>query len=146
MKSRRIVIRHPRKKEPVLWLIDSEQWPRACLRAELIERGYDPRGFITIRDALASLPRDESSMPELIILELRGQSLNRQLVEEFANLRIPTIVLGGNAELNEPLIQQNQWAAVLRRPVSLGNIADAVEKIVRELLAKTAAGLYISHA
>ena len=51
-KSRRIVIRHPRKKEPAVWVIDSEQWPRACLRAELIERGYDAYGFISIGDAL----------------------------------------------------------------------------------------------
>ena len=63
MKSRRIVIHHPRKKEPILWVIDSEQWPRAMLRAELIERGYDPYGFITIGDALDSLSRASSSKP-----------------------------------------------------------------------------------
>jgi len=62
MKSRRIVIHHPRKKEPILWVIDSEQ-PRALLRAELIERGYDPYGFITISDALDSLSRASSSKP-----------------------------------------------------------------------------------
>ena len=57
MKSHRIIIRHPRKEEPVLWVIDSEQWPRAYLRAELIERGYDAYGFMTVSDALDSLSR-----------------------------------------------------------------------------------------
>jgi riboflavin biosynthesis pyrimidine reductase len=130
MKSRRIVIRHPRKKEPVLWVVDSEQWPRACLRAELIERGFDPYGFITISDALDSLSRTESSKPEVIILELREQNLTTELVQAIRNLRISTILLGGNAELNEPLIQQEKWEIVLKRPVSLGKIADVVQEIV----------------
>ena len=130
MKSRRIVIRHPHKKEPVLWVVDSEQWPRACLRAELIERGFDPYGFITISDALDSLSRTESSKPEVIILELRGQNLTTELVQAIRNLGIPTILLGGNSELNEPLIQQEKWEIVLKRPVSLGKIADVVQEIV----------------
>jgi len=130
MKSRRIVIRHPRKKEPVLWVVDSEQWPRACLRAELIERGFDPYGFITISDALDSLSGTESSKPEVIILELREQNLTTELVQAIRNLRISTILLGGNAELNEPLIQQEKWEIVLKRPVSLGKIADVVQEIV----------------
>jgi hypothetical protein len=111
-------------------VIDSEQWPRACLRAELIERGYDPYGFITIADALDSLSRPASSKPELIVLELRGQDLNQQFIEAIRNLQIPTMVLGGNAELNEPLIAKQKWEIVLKRPISLGKIADVVEKIV----------------
>ena len=129
MKSRRIVIHHPRKKEPILWVIDSEQ-PRALLRAELIERGYDPYGFITISDALDSLSRASSSKPQLIILELRGQNLSGRVVEGIRNLGIPIIVLGGTAELNDSLIQQQQWSVILRRPVSLGKIADVVQQLI----------------
>jgi DNA-binding NtrC family response regulator len=131
MSALRIAIRHRHQKEPVLWVIDSEQWPRACLRAELIERGYDPYGFITIREALDSLSRrPRTSKPELIVLELRGQDLTAQVIEAVRSLRIPTIVLGGAEELNEPLVQAQQWQIVLKRPVSLGNIADAVEEII----------------
>lgn len=129
-RSHRLVIRHPHKREPVLWVIDSEQWPRALLRAELIERGYDPYGFITIRDALDSLSRPNSSRPELIILELRDQSIVPLLTERIRNLAIPTILLAGNAELNDPLIQQHKWAVILKRPVSLGKIADVVQEVV----------------
>jgi len=32
MRSRRIIVRRPQKKEPVIWIIDSEQWPHACAR------------------------------------------------------------------------------------------------------------------
>jgi hypothetical protein len=124
-------MRHRRKKEPVLWVIDSEQWPRACLRAELIERGYDPYGFITIGDALESLSRrPPPPKSELIVLELRGQNLTEQLIEAVQALQIPTIVLGGAAELNEPLVQVQQWQVVLKRPISLGKVADVVETLV----------------
>jgi hypothetical protein len=131
MTALRIPIRHRRQKEPVLWVIDSEQWPRVCLRAELIERGYDPYGFITIRDALDSLSKlPPAPKPELIVLELRGQQLTAQLIEAVRDLRIPTIVLCGVAELNEPLVQAEQWQVVLKRPVTLGKVADAVENII----------------
>jgi DNA-binding NtrC family response regulator len=130
MKSRRLAIRHPRKKEPVVWVIDSDQWPRACLRAELIENGDDAYGFITISDALESLSQSTSLKPELIVLELRGQNLTSELLEALRNLQVPIVALGGNVELNDPLVQQQQWHAVLKRPVSLGNIAEVVQKIL----------------
>ena len=126
-KSRRIVIRHPRKNEPAVWVIDSEQWPRACLRAELIERGYDAYGFISIGDALESAA---SPKPEVIILELRGQNLSTESMEAIRSLGVPTIALGGSAELNEPLVRGHKWDLILKRPVSLGDIADAVQRIL----------------
>ncbi len=101
MKSRRIVIRHRCEGEPIFWVIDAEQWPRACLRAELIERGYDAYGFIEVQEALNSLSRVEAApKPALIILELRGQNLTKQLIDAIRNIGAHIIVLGGNAELN----------------------------------------------
>ena len=111
-------------KQPVLWVIDNEQWPRACLRAELIERGYDAHGFMSIDDALNS-----SQIPEVIVLELRGQMVTKELIDRIRDLKVPTIVLGGNPELNQPEIQKSSWEFVLKRPVSLGRIADIVEQL-----------------
>jgi DNA-binding NtrC family response regulator len=128
---KKFVNSYPASKEPVLWIIDSEQWPRACLRAELLERGFNPYGFISIRHALNSVSRrPEPPRPELVILELREQDLAPELIEAVRNLQIPTIVLGGSLELNERAIQQHKWEAVLKRPVSLGKIADLVEKLI----------------
>ena len=140
MTSRRIVIRHPRKKEPVVWVIDSEQWPRACLRAELIENGNDAYGFITISDALECLSQATSPKPELIVLELRGQHLTGELLEAVQNLHVRTLALGGNVELNDPLVQRQQWRAVLKRPVSLGYIAEAVRRILSNVQEPSEAG------
>src|SRR5262249_42667008 len=103
------------------------------LRAELIERGYDARGFITIDDALESLSRGTSSKPDALILELRGQNLTRQIVDAIRDLRVPTILLGGNSELNDPLVTQSEWKVILKRPFSLGTVADVVQKLVPRL-------------
>jgi DNA-binding NtrC family response regulator len=128
--SRRLSIQHPRKTEPVLWIVDSDQWPRACLRAELIERGYHAVGFITLNDALASLSKPRSPKPDALILELKDQELSQDLIDSIRQLGIPTILLGGSAELNHPLIRGGKWDVVLKKPFSLGTIADLVQKLV----------------
>ena len=133
MTSRRMIIRDPRQNEPVVWVVDSKQWPRACLRAELIERGYDPYGFIAITDALDSYSNGVSPKPEVLSLEFRGQNLTQQVVESIRHLGIPTILLGGNAELSDPLVRERKWDMVLKRSFSLGTIADLVETLVPHL-------------
>jgi len=35
-------------------------------------------------------------------------------------------------ELDDPLVRQRGWRSIVSRPVTLGAIADTVEKIVRE--------------
>jgi DNA-binding NtrC family response regulator len=102
----------------VLWVIDAEQWPRALLRAELIERGFDAVGYVTVRDAIDSLPERH---PDAIIVDLRGQPM--PLVERLPKLGVPVIVIGGAVELSE--LPPGEWI-VLRRPVSVGEIADRV--------------------
>ena len=134
MRVQRIGIHHPRKRDPVVWVIDAEQWPRACLRAELIERGYHPYGFIYIIDALDCLSRGASPKPEALILELRGQNLTEELVESIRTLGVRAILLGGATEFNDPLIRSHKWEMVLKRPFSLGTVADVVQKLVRVVL------------
>jgi hypothetical protein len=94
------------KREPVLWIIDSEQWPRACLRAELIERGYNPYGFIKIEDAFDAFSRGTAAKPEALVLELRNQNVTEPSVGKIRELGVPVILLGGNPELNDPVISQ----------------------------------------
>ena len=121
---------HPRRKEPVLWIVDSEQWPRACLRAELIERGYDAYGFIALNDALDALSRRITPKPDAFVLELRDQTVTKEMLEMVGSLQIPTILMGGATELSDPLIREHQWTKVLRRPFSLGAVADLVQQLI----------------
>ena len=103
----------------VVWIIDAEQWPRALLRAELIERGFDAVGYITVRDAIESLPERS---PDAIVVDLRGQPL--PLVERLLGIGAPVLIVAGAPEIND--LPEREWAAVLRRPVSIGGIADRV--------------------
>jgi DNA-binding response OmpR family regulator len=107
----------------VIWIIDAEQWPRALLRAELIERGYDAVGFLTVRDAIDQLPWRR---PDAIVVELRGQPLEH--VERLVKIGVPVVVTGGMPEINE--IQGEKFGAVMPRPVSLGDIADRVQALL----------------
>ena len=102
-----------------IWIIDAEQWPRAMLRAELIERGFDAVGYITVRDAIDSLP---SRQPDAVVVDLRGQPIAQ--VERLLQIGVPVVIVAGLPEIND--LPQREWAAVLRRPVSIGEIADRV--------------------
>ena len=114
----------------VIWIIDSQQWPRACLRAELIERGFEAIGFIELADALAALLHPSYAQPRLIILELRDQSIGRDELNILAGLYVPIIALGGSVELNAEWVKQFHWAAVLQRPFTIGQVADLVTTFV----------------
>jgi hypothetical protein len=99
-----------------IWIVDSEQWPRALLRAELIERGFDAVGYMRAADAVPT------RFPDVIVVELRGVSRN-----EVADLFEPGVPVIGIAGLPEPeWIREFEWGALLRRPVSIGEIAEAV--------------------
>jgi len=108
----------------VVWIIDPEQWPRALLRAELLERGYDAVGFLTVDDALRMMPM---RWPDLIVVDLRH--LARQEAARLFGAKVPVIALTGVAP--EPWVSGLPFAAVLQRPVSIGEIADRVEELVK---------------
>jgi DNA-binding response OmpR family regulator len=109
----------------VIWIIDSEHWPRAFLRAELIERGYDAVGYLTVDDALRTIPW---RWPDLIIVELRG--LAREEVDRLFGGNVPVIGIAGVPEINEPWLAEYPFAAVLQRPVSIGEIVQRVAQIL----------------
>ena len=108
----------------VIWIIDAEQWPRAMLRAELIERGFDAVGYVTVRDAIESLLLRP---PHAIVVDLRGQPL--ALVERLQTIGVPILIVAGTPEIND--LPKERWEAVMRRPVSIGDIADRIGAMVR---------------
>jgi len=114
----------------VVWIVGQEHWARALLRAELIERGCEAVGYEDIRTALAALRRRESPLPEVLVLELRGQLLDAQALDALCAAGVPVVILGGAVELNDPAIRSRHWAAVLRRPFTIGAAADAVQRIL----------------
>ncbi len=116
--------------KPVIWIIDSQQWPRAYLRAELIERGFDVVGFVELGEALAAFNDPEYVTPRLIVLELQRQSITKTDLEVLALFGIPAVALGGAAELSEERVKSFKWAALMQRPFTIGKVADVVEEWV----------------
>ncbi len=107
----------------IIWIIDHEQWPRALLRAELIERGYDAVGYVTVEDAAQTIG---SRFPDVVVVELRG--IHRDDVAHLFHIGVPVIAV---ASLPEPQwLDEFPWKTVLRRPVAIGDIADVVSREV----------------
>ena len=109
--------------QPVVWVISALQWPRACLRAELIERGFDAVGFAGLGAALASL---EVTWPAAIALDLVDLPLSEDELSALAQAGIPVVLLGGAQETAPEGRRHGAWASILQRPFTIGQAADAV--------------------
>lgn len=112
-----------------VWIVDAEHWPRAYLRAELIERGHDAVGFATTLDALTRLAlRPEP--PALLVIDLGSQPPKPQQLDALLRGGFPVLAIGGAREWASESLRARPWAAFLRRPLTVGAIADAVERLL----------------
>jgi hypothetical protein len=99
----------------------------------LIERGFDAIGYEEISTALRWLRYPRTPKPQIIVLELRGQSLTPKELERLKQLGIPVVALGGALELNAPLIRGFEWAALLKRPFRIGDVVDLIQQLVEKV-------------
>jgi DNA-binding response OmpR family regulator len=100
------------------------------LRAELIERGYDATGYLTIDQALVELMHRPTEKPQAIILDLSGQAITHALLFALAREGVATVMLGGAVEFNDPLISEFTWAGLLRRPFTIGEVVALIKQLV----------------
>jgi len=115
--------------KPVVWVIDSQQWPRAYLGAELDERGFEAMGYAHLSEAVADLRRAAAPRPEAIVLELHDQYLEPILLEGLARTGIPVVLLTRRMERDEGIAKGYAWAAVMRRPFTIGSVVDKIREI-----------------
>jgi DNA-binding response OmpR family regulator len=111
---------------PPIWIVDGDQWPRAFLRAELIERGYDAVGFTTLGAMLARLEGRTVDPPRVVVVSVEGQALDEPGLAALARHPAKVILTGGAAALATPALGAAAADVVLPRPISLGQLADAV--------------------
>ena len=104
-----------------------EHWPRALLRAELIERGFDVVGAPDLPAALLvrAVERDRGSVRVIavdqdVMVEPQSQLLDL-LVSRHRN---PRRVLLARAQLETP---PGAWDEIVHRPALIGEIATAIE-------------------
>jgi hypothetical protein len=118
----------PGPSNPTLvWIVSSDHWPRAYLRAELIERGYDAVGFVTLREALVRLVLPRARPPAVLVLDLHEAVLDRLPLALLDRADVPIIALADATRSVDERIGRLERVAVLRRPLTIGAIADAVE-------------------
>jgi hypothetical protein len=113
---------------PRILVVSAEQWPRALLRAQLNEAGYDAIGEGTLSRALRHPPDDaERGLVRLIVLDSGAVAAELAAVED-ARRRYPgvafVLVRGAGA------VPPGPWAATLRRPVTIGDIVATVRRLV----------------
>jgi hypothetical protein len=118
------------RQHQLIWIIDADHWPRAYLRAELIERGYEAVGFVTVGDALAALALRPARQPLLAAIDLHGQSLDHQQLAPLLRVGFPIVAFGGVAEWETDSVRSLPWAATLRRPLTIGAIADEIGRLL----------------
>ncbi|MGA2228271.1 MAG: response regulator [Syntrophobacteraceae bacterium] len=116
------------RKQPTIWIIDNNHWERANLRAVLIERGYEVEGFVSIFHALLMFYREKVEKPAVIVLESKNLQYQGAEPDELFRIGVPVILLSGVYEDME-LAQRHQWAAVLRRPFTIGQVGQTAERL-----------------
>jgi len=116
------------RKQPIIWIIDNNHWERANLRAVLIERGYEVEGFVSIFHALLMFYREKVEKPAVIVLEIKNLQCQSAEPDELFRIGVPVILLSGVYDDME-LAQRHQWAEVLRRPFTIGQVAQTAERL-----------------
>jgi hypothetical protein len=117
---------------PRILVVMPAQWPRALLRAELRERGYDAAGA---RDLLEALSEDESAEGPVRLLLIDQEALGEgdpQLLHDLLARLVrhhpsAVVVLLAGTMHKEP---EGPWQQVLRRPMSISDIVTAVQRVV----------------
>jgi hypothetical protein len=120
---------------PLIWIVDADQWPRASLRAELLERGYDAVGFVHLEEALARLVRPGAEPPAVLLIDLEEQTVTARQLELLARRQVRVALTGGKLALADPALTAPaagtfRAAIVLPRPIRIGELADAVGSLL----------------
>jgi hypothetical protein len=115
---------------PRILIIIPDQWPRALLRAGLREVGYDAIGATDLRDALRYRTSEPGRGPvRLVIVEQEAvQGGDAPLLEPLRARHgdPPTVLLAHATHAPPP----GAWAAVLRRPFAVGDVASLAARLV----------------
>jgi hypothetical protein len=114
-------------ESPRVLLVLPDQWPRALLRAELREEGYDAVGARSLEEALVYRPEVPERGPVRLLLvegDAVGEGPLADLLARHGNPPAVVLVHAGQE------IAPGPWARVIRRPVSIADLA----RVVRELV------------
>ena len=112
---------------PRVLVVMPDQWRRALLRGALREAGYDAVGARGVRNARMVQP-DLPDRGPVRLLVIDQDTLGDAEIAEVESLRQrhrdPEAILLARATIQPP---RGPWTRVLRRPVSIAELVNAVE-------------------
>jgi hypothetical protein len=116
---------------PRILIVMEDRWPRAMLRAALLEAGYDAVGARTLLEASeCPVQAPERGPVRLVIVDqhvVSGETAG--LLPSLLNrLGQPTTVLIASTASSTP---EGPWQVIIRRPASIGDIVEAVGSLLR---------------
>jgi len=114
---------------PVVWVISGQRWPRAYMRGELLEAGYEAEGMEEIPPPGAAGVGDARAAPAVVIVDLFGLPARSADLRRLARTGAPLLLLGGAMDLDRTAAHAVQPAAVLRRPFTIREVVDAVRRL-----------------
>ena len=123
----------PPSNRPVndLLLIAADVEERRLLFAELLEAGYDVLPLPSLSQAIRLLSR-RVLVPPLILVDMGAEGGEPNLIERLLAVArgVPLVLVAG--AMNKPGCEpfRSKVAAVLHRPVSIGEIVAAVRRIL----------------
>jgi FixJ family two-component response regulator len=115
----------------IIWIIDANHWERVNIRALLIERGFQVEGFVSIFHAVSSLFSGIFERPAVIVFERKKLVSDPAELDEVFRVGAPVVLLTGVFEADCEIRRKYEWAAILCRPFTVGQVADAVEAVAR---------------
>jgi hypothetical protein len=108
----------------IVFILAHDWTLRAGLRAQLREQGIEALGMESNDDAGKALAAGQ--LPSVLVLEATADLSEEAAIQSLAG-RVPTILIASRTET----VELPPVAAVLYRPVTIGQIAEEVQKIVR---------------
>jgi hypothetical protein len=116
---------------PDIALLAAEWQPRALLRAQLIEEGFE----VVATDTWIEMRRllRPASRPRLAIIDLQGSPDPDQMLHDLATIMGPSrvLVLTAIATVLPDRIEARGFR-VVRRPITIGGIVAAAARAIRE--------------
>jgi hypothetical protein len=120
------------RRAPRVLVLLADQWPRALLRAELIEAGYDAVGARTVREGRALLEGGKEQGPvRLVVVDESVLRAGEASLAQLTSLEpgVALLLLAPAAGQ----IPEGHWTLVLHRPIGIAEIVATVRAMVPQV-------------
>lgn len=121
----------PLGRNATILVVEDDAALRTFYRTTLISAGY---AVVTVEDGVDALRRIEDAAPDLVILDmelprLSGLDVKSELKSHADTRRIPIMVVSGTETRD---LSADDFACVMRKPVTSDELIAAVEKCLRD--------------